>query len=146
MKPFRLHAVLNYRQQLEDTARQDLHHALELERKLHQSIREAEEDLQSRFLEIQRNKETGTTVDWLLLLEYQIDLLKEKLTALHDELRQQQAQVTVKQQQLIKTSQDRKIMEKLQEQQNSAYARYLEKKELIMLDEIAVLSHARRKR
>lgn len=145
MKPFRLHAVLNYRRQVEDAARQDFHQACVLEKKLHQSIMQVEEDLQHLFLEIQRDKETGTSVDRLLRFEYQIDLLKEKLATLHDELRQQQAQVTVKQQQLIRAGQDRKIMEKLQEQQNAAYAGFLEKKELAMLDEIAVLSHERRK-
>ena len=49
-------------------------------------------------------------------------------------------------QHLVKTSKDRKIMEKLREQQNAAHAKYLEKKESGMLDEIAVLAHARKQR
>ena len=34
MKPFTMHAVLNYRQQLEDSARQALYQALEVEARL----------------------------------------------------------------------------------------------------------------
>ena len=49
------------------------------------------------------------------------------------------------QQSLLKASKDRKIIEKLEEQQNAAYKKYLEKLEAGMLDEIAVLSRERQK-
>ena len=93
---------------------------------------------------LQQDKERGTTVDRLLLFEHRIDLVKQQVETRRTDLEKQQAQVARKRQQLVKASKDRKIMEKMQEQQNATHARFLEKKELGMLDEIAVLSHERK--
>ena len=49
-----------------------------------------------------------------------------------------------KRQVLVKASTDRRILEKLRDQQNTNYRQYLDRKETEMLDEIAVLSHERR--
>ena len=146
MKPFTMHAVLKYRRQLEDTARQELYRALEVEARLTEALLQVEEELTDLYGDQQRDQEQGTTVDRLLLFDHRIDLVKEQVALRRGELEKQQVQVANKRQQLVKASKGRKIMEKLQEQQDAAYARFLEKKELAMLDEIAVLSHERKQR
>ncbi|WP_028317404.1 flagellar export protein FliJ [Desulfobulbus elongatus] len=146
MKPFTMHAVLNYRRQLEDAARQALHQALEAEARLQEALLRTEKELADLHADQRRDQEQGTTVDRLRLFASRIDLVHELIESRRTELAKQQAQVAKKRQVLVKRSKERKIMEKLQEQQDAAYAKFLEKKELAMLDEIAVLSHERRQR
>ncbi|MCL2789981.1 MAG: flagellar export protein FliJ [Desulfobulbus sp.] len=144
MKPFTMHAVLKYRRQLEDLAQQDLYHALELEAQLQKMLQQTEKELTDLYADLQRDWEEGTTVDRLRLFESRIDLVRRELESRRVKLMEQQDQVTKKRQLLVKRSKERKIIEKLQEQQNAAYARFLEKKELTMLDEVAVLAHERK--
>jgi flagellar protein FliJ len=146
MKPFTMHAVLKYRHQLEDVALQSLHQALEVEARLREALFQAEAELAELYSDLQRDKDQGTTVDRLLLFENRIELVKQQVELRQNDVEKQQVQVANKRQQLVKASKGRKIMEKLQEQQNAAYAKYREKKELGMLDEIAVLSHERKHR
>jgi flagellar FliJ protein len=146
MKPFALHAVLKYRRQLEDAAQKRLFQALEVEAKLQEALLRVEEELAELYTGLQRENEQGTTVDRLVLFDHRIDLVKEQVVQRAAELEKQRLQVAKKRQQLVKASKDRKIIEKLEEQQNAAYKKYLEKKEAGMLDEIAVLSHERKRR
>jgi len=144
MKPFSLHAVLKYRQQLEDMARQRLYQALEVEARLQEAQLKVDAELAELYRDLQQDQKQGTTVDRLILFDHRIELVKEEAVRRQTELDKQKIQVEKKRQQLIKTSKEKKIMEKIREQQNAAYAKYLEKKEAGMLDEIAVLSHARK--
>lgn len=145
MKPFALHAVLKYRRQLEDSARQQLFQALEVEARLQEAVFQVEAELAELYTGLQQDKEQGTSVDRLVLFGHRIDLVKEQAERRRAELKKQQILVAKKRQVLVKASKDRKVIEKLQEQQNGAYKQYLEKKEAAMLDEIAVLSHERKR-
>lgn len=144
MKPFTLGAVLKYRKQLEDKARQQLYQAVEAEARLVEALYAVQEDLAGLYVSLAADQERGTTVDRLILYEHRIALVKEQMQKSKKELQKQQVQVEKKRQALVKASKDRKVMEKLREQQTAAYKRYLEKKESNMLDEIAVLSHERK--
>ncbi len=145
MKPFTLHAVLKYRHQLEDQALQSLAQALEVETLLRQALHQVEEELAELYHDLQRDKEQGTTVDRLILFDQRIDLVKTQVAERRTALEKQQLQVNKRRQQLLKASKDRKVIEKLKEQQNAAYKHHLDKLEAGMLDEIAVLSHERRR-
>ncbi len=145
MKPFSLHAVLKYRHQLEDQALQSLAQALEVETRLRQALHQVEEELAELYHDLQRDKEQGTTVDRLILFDQRIDLVKTQVAERRTALEKQQLQVNKRRQQLLKASKDRKVIEKLKEQQNAAYKHHLDKLEAGMLDEIAVLSHERRR-
>jgi flagellar FliJ protein len=145
MKPFTLHAVLKYRHQLEDQALQSLAQALEVETRLRQALNQVEEELAELYHDLQRDKEQGTTVDRLILFDQRIDLVKTQVAERRTALEKQQLQVNKRRQQLLKASKDRKVIEKLKEQQNAAYKHHLDKLEAGMLDEIAVLSHERRR-
>jgi flagellar FliJ protein len=144
MKPFAMHAVLKYRQQLEDIARQQLYEAMEVETRLQAALLQVQEELGELYNDLQQDKEQGTTVDRLVIFDHRIELIQEMVVLRQDELEKQQAQIEKIREQLVKASKERKIMEKLREQQNAAHAKYLERKETNMLDEIAVLSHGRK--
>lgn len=145
MKPFTLHAVLKYRHQLEDRALQSLTQALEVETRLREALHQVEAELAELYDGLQRDKEQGTTVDRLILFDQRIDMVKPQVVERRAALEKQQLQVTKQRQQLLKASKDRKVIEKLREQQNAAYKHHLDKLEAGMLDEIAVLSHERRR-
>ncbi len=145
MKPFTLHAVLKYRHQLEDQALQGLAQAMEVETRLRQAFNQVKEELAELYHDLQRDKEQGTTVDRLILFDQRIDLVKTQVAERRTALEKQQLQVNKRRQQLLKASKDRKVIEKLKEQQNAAYKHHLDKLEAGMLDEIAVLSHERRR-
>ncbi|MCL2340598.1 MAG: flagellar export protein FliJ [Proteobacteria bacterium] len=144
MKPFTMHAVLKYRRQLEDSARQTLAQAMEIEARLQKMLQQTEKELTGLYADLQQDQEQGTTVDRLRLFDTRIDLVRNELEAQRTKLIEQQQQVAQRRQMLVKRSKDRKIIEKVRDQQNAAYARFLEKKEMTMLDEIAVLSHERK--
>ncbi len=144
MKPFSMHAVLKYRKQLEDLARQRLYQALEDEARLQEALLQIQDELNELYRARQQDKEHGTTIDRLIMFDHRIDLVKEQVVNRQKALEKQQVQTAKNRQQLVMASKDKKIMEKIREQQTAAYATYLEKKELALLDEFAVLSHDRK--
>lgn len=146
MKPFSMQAVLKYRQQLEDAAKQKFFQALEEERRLKEALRQTNEELAELYLSLKHDQDQGTTVDRLILFDRRIELVKEQVVLRQNELAKQQFQVAKHRKHLVQASKERKIMEKLREQQNAAYAHYLDKLETGMLDEIAVLSHERKQK
>jgi flagellar FliJ protein len=145
MKPFSLHAVLKFRQQLETRALQNLAEAMVVEQQRRAALEAVEEELNGLYAELQQDKEQGTSVDRLIMFDQRIDLVKEQVHQCKKALEKQQGQVAKKRQLLLKASKEKKIIEKLAEQQNAAYKKHLEKLEAGMLDEIAVLSHERRR-
>ena len=117
---------------------------LTLSGRIVEALHAVQEDLAGLYVSLAADQERGTTVDRLILYEHRIALVKEQMQKSKKELQKQQVQVEKKRQALVKASKDRKVMEKLREQQTAAYKSYLEKKEANMLDEIAVLSHERK--
>ncbi|MBM9615155.1 flagellar export protein FliJ [Desulfobulbus rhabdoformis] len=145
MKPFTLHAVSKFRNQLETRALQELARAMEQERQLREVLETTSRKLEELYAGLQRDKEHGTTVDRLIMFDQRIDLVQEELHKRKKALEKQRGQVAKKRQHLLQASKNRKIIEKLEEQQNAAYKKHLDKLEAGMLDEIAVLSHEHKK-
>nr|WP_320009517.1 flagellar export protein FliJ [uncultured Desulfobulbus sp.] len=145
MKPFTLHAVSKFRNQLETKALQELAQAMEKEQELYEAYEATNQELITLYAGLQHDKEHGTTVDRLLMFDQRIDLVQEVLHKRKKALEKQRGQVAKKRQHLLQASKNRKIIEKLEEQQNAAYKKHLESLEAGMLDEIAVLSHQHKK-
>jgi len=143
VKPFAMDSVLKYRQQLEDAARQELFKAQEKETALRLRLREAEEELETLYRNLEQERRDATTAERLILYERRIGIVRERVAALADKVAGQQERVRRRRRHLLKASQERKVLEKLREQQNRNYRNHLEKKEALMLDEIAVLFHER---
>jgi flagellar protein FliJ len=141
MKPFTLHSVLKYRRQLEDGARQHLFEALEAQAARQRQLGLADQELDELYALEMRSMETGVTPDRLALFEHRIDLIRKRRTTLQEELEKQTEQVRLRRRQLLAASKERRVMEKLRDNQNLAYQRHIDKKEAAMLDEIAVLFH-----
>ncbi len=143
MKPFSMEPVLRYRQQLEDEARQKLFASLKKEEEIHAELKRTTDSLTGLYADLTFERTQGTTVDRLLLFEHQIVFKQEKIDLLQTDLEKQEQVVERRRRHLLQASQDKKALEKLKEQQNLAYKKYRDKKEAIMLDEIAVLRYGR---
>lgn len=141
MQPFKLDAVIKFRKQLEDTARQNLYTALEKETEAQAVRTRHQQDRDHLYLSLQQEKEQGTTAPRLIMLENRIALVKEQVSAADQGVQKAEREVESKRKALLKASQDRKVIEKMKEKQNNAYQEHLNKKELAMLDELAVLFH-----
>ena len=143
MKPFAMEPVLRYRQQLEDEARQKLFADLKKEEEIQRRLTRATEELSNLYANLSLERTRGTTVDRLLLFDRRILLEQKKIKELQADLEQQEQVIERRRRHLLQASQDKKALEKLKEKQNHAYKRFIDKKEAIMLDEIAVLRHGR---
>ena len=141
MQPFKLDAVIKFRKQLEDTARQNLFTALEEKAAAQAVLTRQQQDLDHLYLSLQQEKEQGTTAPRLIMLDNRIALVKEEVSTAREVVEKNQIKVENKRNALLKTSQDRQVNEKMKEKQNNTYKQFLNKKELAMLDELAVLFH-----
>lgn len=146
MKPFTLHAALNYRQQLEDTAATELGKA---QRHLHQQqvlLRDAEEKYRSLLATMEDLQTEGVSIEELLRFENRLQWLKEQRVKLAKDVETAEHTVERKRYLVISRSRDKKVLEQLKARQDSAWQRYLQKKEMAQLDEIAVLSYSQKQR
>ncbi len=143
MKPFSMEPVLRYRQQLEDEARQKLFTSLKKEEEIRAELKRTTKALTALYADLTLERTQGTTVDRLLLFEHQTVVKQEEINLLQTDLEKQEQVVERRRRHLLQASQDKKALEKLKEQQNLAYKKYRDKKEAIMLDEIAVLRYGR---
>ncbi|PIE58462.1 MAG: flagellar export protein FliJ [Desulfobulbus propionicus] len=141
MRPFRLDTVLKIRQQAEDTARQALFAALEKEQQAKQILADHKQELTGLYQQLQTLYGQGISVHQLELIENWIAVVKGNIKKAEQNLSDLHLRTVSCRNKLLQTSTDRTIMEKMKEQQNSAYKRHLDKKERLMLDELAVLFH-----
>ena len=141
MKPFQLDKVLDHRKRLEDIAANRLFEARRqtklVREKLYRETKNLEllvaktEELQSRTIRI---------LD-LINYENQIDYLKNNIHAIKNKLQEKTETMQKEHQTLLERSKGRQIMESLKEKQNRSWKEHLDKSEVSMLDEIAIVRH-----
>ena len=141
MKPFQLDKVLDHRKRLEDIAANRMFEARRqtklVREKLYRETKNLEllvaktEELQSRTIRI---------LD-LINYENQIDYLKNNIHAIKHKLQEKTETMQKEHQTLLERSKDRQIMESLKEKQNRSWKEHLDKSEVSMLDEIAIVRH-----
>ncbi len=141
MKPFTLNTVLNYRQQLEDIAKNKLAEARLRERKIRVRREEQQQKYTSVISTITKQQLVGIDINELIRLEEHLIFIKNTINELNVQIAEREKEVVACQNELLKKSRDRQIMEKLKERQNAAWKQYLNKKEAAMLDEIAIIFH-----
>lgn len=141
MKPFAFQTVLDYRKRLEDTARQRLAAAKKAVAAVEQKLREEQDALTALIARKDLLQTEGINILELLLYEEQISRAQANITAIDKNLLDKTELLHQEQQHLLSRAKDRRIMERLKERQDLAWKGYLDKKELAMLDEIAITRH-----
>ena len=144
MKPFSLHTVLEYRDRLENLAQQKLMSAEQAVRQLAEQIAEVEADIASGAALLAEKQRQGIDIREHIQLAEGLDYRQQELAALQQEMVKRRENVDNARNHLKKRSQEKKIMEKLRERQNTAWRRHLDKRESIRLDEIAILYHGKK--
>jgi len=143
MKPFDLDPVLRYRKQKEDSARQRLFQAQKEEGRLMETLERRRQSLDGLYRSLEEERKNALHADRLLLYERRIAMEQEEIRTLTEKLAAQRRIIDRRRRRLLKASQERKALDKLKQRQNMAYRKYIDKKEAIMLDEIAVLKYKR---
>lgn len=143
MKPFSMDSVLKYREQLENMAQQQLLQAMEQQAEAQARHDQLTAALTTNYSSLQRLREEGTLVEQLLLFERHNEALREELVVAITALQEADDEVARRRKALLKTSQDKKVLEKLKNHQNLLYRRHLDQLERRQLDEIAVIRHQR---
>lgn len=145
MKPFAFHTVLAYRKRLEDIAQQRLAEARKIRDAVQQKLREEKNNL-SLLIETTDSLQTeGVNITELVRYEEQILRVKSNVAAIEKNFSDKAEIVRKEQQNLLRRAKDRQIMERLKEHQDTAWKSYLDKKEIAMLDEIAIIRHGSEK-
>jgi flagellar protein FliJ len=141
MKPFSLQTVLNYRNRLEDIAQHRLAEAKKVQHTIEKRLQEEQYSLTLFIEEAERLQKEGIGITELIRHEERITAQKMNIQAIAKNLTEKNDIVEKEQQNLVRRSMDRQILERLKDSQNSAWKGYLDKKEAAMLDEIAVSRH-----
>ncbi len=144
MKPFQLDTVLNYRKRLEEIAVNRLFEAKRQQEIVQEKLNEYNKCLAALIqTTAQLQKDTVLILD---LINYEDRILynKKTITAVKKTLLEKNENVEKARQNLVTKSKERQIMASLKEQQNRAWKDYLDKKEVAMLDEIAIIRHSTR--
>ncbi|PIE59713.1 MAG: flagellar export protein FliJ [Desulfobulbus propionicus] len=139
MQPFQLHAVLKYRGQLEDSSRQKLFAAREKRASIQALLNRHQQELETVYTSQREAKEKGTTIAELILLENRVSIVQEYVNETKKSLDKADREVENARKELLLASRNKKIIEKIKDHQDLAYQQFLKKKELAMLDELAVL-------
>ena len=141
MKPFSLDTVLNYRKRLEDIAIHRLAEAKRQEKIIQQKLDEDNKHLAALIKEIEQLQNETISILDLINLENRILFLKKNIHSVKTKLHEKSENRNKMQENLIEKSRNRQIMASLKDQQNRAWKKHLDKKEVTMLDEIATIRH-----
>ena len=141
MKPFTLETVLSYRKRLEDIAQYRFFEAKKVHQQVEQKLAEENKVLFKLSRRSEHLQSEGMDITELIRYEERILQVKANVKAIAKTLAEKADIVFREHQNLISRAKERQIMERLKERQNKAWTAFLEKKETIMLDEIAILHH-----
>ncbi len=141
MKPFSLDNVLRHRKQQEDIARSRFTEAKEIAQITDRRHNEEKRKLAALLQEIEKMQQDGIEILTLIRYQEQISRLEKNIAAIAKNLKEKKNLMQQTQKNLLLKTRERQIMEQLKEEQNRAWRKHLEKKEAMMLDEIAVMRH-----
>jgi len=141
MKPFGLEVVLEYRKRLEELAQQRFFQAQKIRNTIEQKLLEEQQLLAQLIATVTDKQQEGINIMDLIFFEERITFVQNNIRNIETYLAEKTEIVLQEHKRLVAKSKERQIMEKLKQQQNSAWQKYLDKKEAAMLDEIAVIKH-----
>ncbi len=137
---FKLQSVLNYRQSLEDQAQYALAASQKRQHELEGQLQLQQEKLHQYDRELKQRQEEGLTVAEMDLYESQIQHCHCLSESIRERLQQLEQQLVSERAALLHAARERQVMEKLKDNQETAYRQELSRKERVMLDEISLRS------
>lgn len=141
MKPFTLHTVLEHRKRQENLAQHRLFEAKKIRQIIADKLELEVNSHRTLIAEAEMKKQEGIEIVALIRIEDKINAIGENIRAIRKNLEDKEKTVELEQANLLVRSKERKVMERLKEEQNRNWQNYLNKKEAAMLDEIAIIRH-----
>lgn len=141
MKPFGLDTVLEHRKQQENIAKNRLFQAKKIRNVIREKLRVEKIHRMELISHAEAKQQEGIEIVTLIRIEDKISALAENIEAIKANLEEKSKTVELEQANLLKRSKERKVLERLKEEQNRNWRNYLNKKEAAMLDEIAIIRH-----
>lgn len=141
MKPFTLETVLDHRKRLEDIAQNRLYEAKKIQEAVANKLHAEQSHLQELIADTEERQKEGIEITTLIQYEFKISLVQEDIKKISNNLKEKEKIVKQEHENLVHRSKERQVMERLKEEQNSAWRNYLNKREAAMLDEIAIMRH-----
>ncbi|MBN1957457.1 MAG: flagellar export protein FliJ [Desulfuromonadales bacterium] len=135
---FKLQAVLNYRQSLEDQAQQALTASLKLRGELDAQREQQSLALRDYDAQLKARQREGLSVAEMELFEAQIEHCRRLMKDIGAQLDLLDERIVEERESLLKVARDRQVLEKLKDKQESEYRLELSRKERVMLDEISL--------
>ena len=141
---FNLQSVLNYRQSLEDQARQVLAISQQLRVRQESELHQHRDALKKYDQELKLRQREGLSVAEMDVYEAKIYHCRQKMMQLKQQLKQLAQRIDKECKALQQAARDRQIMEKLKDKQSAEYHQELSRKERVMLDEISLRNKGER--
>ena len=141
MKPFQLDRVLDHRKRLEDIAANRHFEAKRQTKLVQEKLYHETKNLESLIAKTEELQAGTIHILDLINYENQIDYLKKNILAIKKKLQEKTETIQKEHKILLERSKGRQIMESLKEKQNRSWKEYLDKNEVAMLDEIAIVRH-----
>lgn len=139
MKPFSMEAVLKYRKRLKDQAMNSFQQAQRERSRAEQAWLRKRTEHTSLVDTLAALENQGVNVDEHIRYQNRIDYVSTELAGHEVTLRKKTETVILRRKQLVRRRKEERALEKLKEKQNVEYQKFIEKKEAVMLDEIALL-------
>ncbi|MDY0212631.1 MAG: flagellar export protein FliJ [Desulfuromonadaceae bacterium] len=139
MKPFKLQAVLDHRQRLEDMAQQKLSQARMVEEALDEEHTTAQKQLNDLCIEYEQRQSKGMHSHEFMLYENRIEHQRNHITQLVWARKKAQDFVHECREELTGASRNKHLLAKLKEKNFAEQEQELKHKEMIELDEMTIL-------
>jgi len=143
MKPFKLQAVLDYRQTLSNIAQQELCRTREEEKELIAKFKKKRQELDNLYADFAERQLAGITAHELILYENRCAHQAESLEFLEKKISTIRRRVAAQRQTLCETDRDKKLLERFKEKQMEACNLMLHRREVSQQDEINIQKHGR---
>lgn len=137
-KKFKFQSVLNYRQILEEQARQALTSSLQEKSELEAELKRHYERLQQHDAELRERQQDRLTIAEMELFEVSIQHGGKLMAQLQQQPAFLDRRIVAEREKLLAKARDRQVMEKLKKKQDAEYLKELNRKEREMLDEISL--------
>jgi len=139
MKSFKLQAVLDHRQRLEDLAQQSLAEAIQSERLLMSRMTDETGELTEICRSYEERQNAGMHGHEFVLYENRISHKRQVLQDLDRQLEESRKQVQRMREALAEASREKKLLEKLKEKKEDEIKRELVRLEMLQIDELAIM-------
>lgn len=139
MKSFKLQAVLDHRQRLEDLAKQMLAEAIQHERLLMSRMTDETGELAEICRSYEHRQSVGMQGHEFMLYENRITHKRQVLIDLDRQLEESRQQVQRMREALADASREKKLLEKLKEKKADEARQELNRQEMIHIDEVAIM-------